>query len=187
MDFYPFPDLETKRLVLRQLTGNDAWEVYRLRINDRVMQYLDSPKMVSEEEALKLVNKINKKIEDGKAIIWGIAKKESPDELIGTIGYWEIVEKHSRAEVGYLLHPDQHAKGYMTEALNAVLSYGFENMKLHRVEAQTNPQNKASIALLRKNSFLQEALFVEHHYFNNRFIDTAIFALLKHRFRPLFH
>ena len=66
----------------------------------------------------------------------------------------------------------------MQEAVAAVLSYGFSAIKLHSVEANINPANVASKKLLEKNGFVQEAYFKENFYYNGRFMDAPIYALL---------
>jgi ribosomal-protein-alanine N-acetyltransferase len=66
----------------------------------------------------------------------------------------------------------------MSEAVNAAIDYGFNTMKLHSIEAQTNPHNEASIGLLKKVGFVQEALFRENYYFDGKFLDTPVFSLI---------
>jgi ribosomal-protein-alanine N-acetyltransferase len=133
--------------------------------------------MSSLEEASQLINMLLEMEKNNDAITWAITYKPSPT-LIGTICYWNIMKEHFRAEVGYLLHPMEQGKGIMQEALSAVLNYGFELLKLHSVEANVNPNNVSSIKLLERNRFVREAYFKENYYYNNRFLDTAIYSLL---------
>ena len=99
-------------------------------------------------------------------------------KLIGTIGFWQIDKENYRAEIGYLLHPDQQGNGLMQEAIETVLQYGFQTMKLHSVEANVNPANIASIKLLEKKKFNKEAFFKENYYYNGKFLDTSVYSLL---------
>ena len=98
---------------------------------------------------------------------------------MGTIGYYRTTPEHYRAEIGYLLASKLHRKGLMQEALGVVLSYGFENMQLHSVEANTNPANLASQRLLEKFGFVREAYFRENYFFDGKFLDSAIYSLIK--------
>ena len=66
----------------------------------------------------------------------------------------------------------------MQEAIKAVLHYGFETMKLHSVEANVNPANAASIRLLKRTGFVQEAHFKENYFSNGQFTDSLIYSLL---------
>jgi ribosomal-protein-alanine N-acetyltransferase len=133
--------------------------------------------MSSLEEASQLINKLLEMEKNNDAFTWAITYKPS-STLIGTICYWNIMKEHFRAEIGYLLHPMEQGKGIMQEALSAVLNYGFEVLKLHSVEANVNPNNVSSIKLLERNGFVREAYFKENYYYNNQFLDTAIYSLL---------
>jgi ribosomal-protein-alanine N-acetyltransferase len=133
--------------------------------------------MSSLEEASQLINKLLEMEKNNDAFTWAITYKPS-STLIGTICYWNIMKEHFRAEIGYLLHPMEQGKGIMQEALSAVLNYGFELLKLHSVEANVNPNNVSSIKLLERNGFVREAYFKENYYYNNQFLDTAIYSLL---------
>ena len=163
--------------MLRAITHADAAAFFQLRSDKNVMQYLDRPLAQSIDDVLALI----KKIADGQLanenITWAITLIDSPT-LIGTIGFWKIDTANYRAEVGYLLHPDQQGKGLMTEAIRCILQYSFEKMKLHSVEANVNPANKASIQLLEKNGFVQEAYFKENYYYNGQFLDSVIYSLI---------
>jgi ribosomal-protein-alanine N-acetyltransferase len=66
----------------------------------------------------------------------------------------------------------------MHEAIQAVLNYGFSELKLHSVEANINPVNEASRRLLEKNNFVKEAHFKENYYFNGSFSDSAVYSLI---------
>ena len=77
-----------------------------------------------------------------------------------------------------MLEPALHGKGLMYEAIQAVLHYGFHDLKLHSVEAQIDPRNSASEALLKKAGFVREAYFKENYYLRGRFADTGVYSLL---------
>jgi len=76
------------------------------------------------------------------------------------------------------LHPDFHGRGFMSEAMDVVLEYGFNKMKLHSIEAHVHPDNNASINLLQKKGFMKEAFFKENVFFNGKFSDTAVYSIL---------
>ena len=176
--FDPFPIIRTKQLVLRQINENDAQEILFLRSNKLVMEYLDRPLFTSTREAKNFINRITSQISETKAIVWGIVFENS-NKIIGTIGYHKIIKEHHRAELGYMLHPSYQGKGLMQEALTSVIKFGFEQMKLHSIEADVNPNNEKSINLLLRNGFIKEAHFRESYHFNGVFLDSAIYSLLK--------
>ena len=177
-NFNPFPVLETDRLMLKEVTLADAETLFELRRNPDVMRYIDRPIPTVIDEVNELIQKMKSNKEEGLGISWGIYRKENPNYLIGNIGFFRTMPEHFRAEIGYMLDPLEHRKGIMTEAIKAVLRYGFDSMKLHSVEADINAANIASENILLKNGFVKEAFFKENYYFNGRFIDTAIFSLL---------
>lgn len=83
-----------------------------------------------------------------------------------------------RAEIGYLIAPAHWRKGLVSEALTAVITFAFEEMRLHSIEANINPQNEASRRLLLKHGFVKEAYFKEDYYFNGKFLDSEIYSLI---------
>lgn len=178
LNFSPFPEIKTERILLRRLTDADAPEILFLRSDDAVMKYIDREKPKSMDEALAFIKLVNANIDKNEAIMWAIALQEKPDTLIGNIGFWRIINQHYRSEIGYMLHPHFWNKGIMKEALLAVTDYGFNKMKLHSIEAHINPGNAASGAVLEKIGFIREAYFKEDYFFRGEFIDSAIYSLL---------
>ena len=180
INLMPFPTLSTGRLKLRQITTEDANEIFFLRSDKTVMKFLDKAPAKSIEEALAFIQKVSDGIANNDGITWAMTLHDKPT-LIGTIGFWRIEREHYRAEVGYVLHPGYQGMGLMQEAMTAVLDYGFSIIKFHSIEANVNPDNKASIKLLERNNFIREAYFKENYYFNGKFLDTAIYSLLSRK------
>jgi ribosomal-protein-alanine N-acetyltransferase len=178
INFLPFPNLETKRLVLRQINANDAEAILALRSNDEVMKYIPRPYLKTKEDALELIAMFDDKIENGIGINWGIYFLDEPEKLLGIIGHYRIKPEHFRAEVGYMLFPDHKGKGIVSEALKKVVEYGFNEMKLHSIEAILDPENKGSEKVLLKNGFVKEAHLIENEYYEGRFLDTMIYSIL---------
>ena len=176
--FLPFPVLKTERLLLRQVTPNDADAILALRSNDEVMKYIPRPYLKNKEDALELIAMFDNKIENGIGINWGIAFLEKPEEIIGIIGHYRMKPEHYRAEVGYMLFPDYSGKGIISEALQKVVEYGFNEMKLHSIEAVLDPENLASEKVLLKNGFIKEAHLIENEYYEGRFLDSMIYSRL---------
>ncbi len=178
LNFSPFPQIKTKRLLLRKMTEDDAPELLFLRSDETMMRYIDREKTKSMEEATAFIQRINTAIDNNENIQWAIALADKPETMIGTICFWNIKNQHYRAEVGYMLHPGYWRKGLMKEALIAVNEFGFTEMNLHSIEGHINPENTASGMLLEKCGYKREAYFKEDFYFRGKFIDTAIYSLL---------
>ncbi len=177
-NFFPFPEIVTSRLVLSQLTQQDAPDFFYLRSNDKVMQYIDKEKLTTTEEAATLISRITDDLNNNNGITWRISLKEKPEILVGTIGFWRLIKENYRAEMGYMLHYGLWGRGIMKEVLLAVIDFGFSNIKLHSIEAHINPGNAASAKLLESTGFVREAYFKEDYFFRGKFLDSAIYCLL---------
>lgn len=151
--FKPFPVLQTQRLELRRLTNDDAWELLLLRSNSIVNEFIDRPLMITFGEAETFIRLTNDKIDRQEVIYWAVVLKENKNRVIGTICLWNLSYEHELGELGYELHPDLHAKGFMQEAVEAVIKYGFEKMKLRTITALPQKENARSIQLLKRNRF----------------------------------
>lgn len=163
------------------MIAGDAKELLYLRSSEEVMKYIDRERTRSIRDAELFIDKIDASLDSNNGIMWGITLKERPRTLIGNIGYWRLVKEHYRAEVGYMLHPAFWKKGIMKEALLRVIDFGFDEMKLHSIEANINPRNTASAKLLESTGFVKEAYFKEDYFFNGAFHDTIIYSRLKQR------
>jgi ribosomal-protein-alanine N-acetyltransferase len=162
---------------LRNVTQEDVNEIFFLRSDKRVLQFLGREPAGSVEEASLFIKKINELENNNEGINWGI-KLKNEENLIGTICYWNITKQHYRAEMGYVLHPDHQGKGIMQEAMSEVLQYGSTVMKLHSVEARVDPENAASVKLLERSNFIREGLFKEDYFYNGRFLNTAVYSFI---------
>lgn len=182
INFTPFHELETERLLLRRVVESDVNEVFALRSNAETMQYIPRPLVTSNEEALEHIRMIEDKIVADEGINWAITLKGN-SKLLGIIGHYRIKPEHYRSEIGYMLLPDYQGKGIITEAIKAVVAYGFDQMNLHSIEAIIDPANTASAMVLEKNGFVKEAHLRENECYNGKFLDTVIYGLLESEFR----
>lgn len=182
INFLPFLEIETERLLLRRINNDDVVQVFALRSDAETMKYIPRPLVTTMDEALEHIRMINDKIISGEGINWAITLK-GDSELLGIIGHYRIKPENYRAEIGYMLHPDHHGKGIISEAIKAVVGYGFDQMQLHSIEAIIDPDNAASAAVLEKNGFVKEAHLKENECYNGKFLDTVIYSLLKRNFK----
>ena len=179
LNFAPFPELKTERLLLRKLTRNDAKEIFFLRSNEDVLRFLGKEPTKSIAEAEVFIDKINKNVDENQSILWGIALLNDPSMLIGTICLWNFKLENYRGEIGYVLHPGHWRKGIMKEAIKCVADYGFDILKLHSIEAMLSPANIASSAVLESTGFVKEGHLKESFYFRGKFEDALIYSRLK--------
>ena len=178
LQFDPFPALVTRRLSLRAFMPDDAEALYAMRTNDRIMKYLGRDKMKNLTEAKDFIQKVTIDALENKALEWAISLK-GDNFVIGKLGFWRILPQHRRAEIGYTLIPNHFGKGIMSEAVSAVLRYGFEEMNLHSVEANLDPHNTKSAQLLTRNGFVKEGHSRGNYFYNGKFTDTGSYGLLR--------
>lgn len=178
--FATFPVLETRRCILRAVAPTDTEAIFRIVADPRVTRYFGMLPMTSIAEAEQRVQSFQADFAEPKGIRWAITDR-AQGRLIGSCGFWRLIKRHFRAEIGYELAPEWWSQGVMTEAVGAVLAFGFGRMGLHSVEAQIHPANIGSRRVLEKLGFVQEGYFRENYYdpIAARFTDTAAFSLLK--------
>ncbi len=175
--FLPFKNLESSRLLLRQIDPADVNEIFAMRSNPEVMKYVPRPLCVNLDDAMDLIKMIQKKLETNEGINWAITLKGN-NTLIGFIGHYRIKWEHFRSEIGYMLAPEFQGKGIATEAIKLVVDYGFNEMNMHSLEAVIDPENSASAKVLDKNNFIKEAHFKENEFYDGKFLDSVIYSLL---------
>jgi [ribosomal protein S5]-alanine N-acetyltransferase len=185
-DFSSFPTLTTPRLLLRQLTPSDAEAVYLLRSDYEVVRYNGVILMRTLDQAHDLISAITHAYTDHLEIRWAITLRDTPDVLIGICGYNYWIRHDHRASVGYDLIRAYWGHGYITEAVRAILEFGFSAMDLNRIEADSDHRNAASIRVLHKLGFHQEGTQQEQFYQDGEFQHLLLFALLRrdHYLRP---
>lgn len=180
LDLSSFPILRTERLLLRAPHMGDASALFTMRSDERTMQYIGRRRATTQADAEELLQRIRTEQETNTGISWAITR-HGDDTMIGTIGYYRIKFEHYRGEVGYMLNPDHWRKGIMREALNAVVQCGFERLGFHSIEADTDPLNTGSNALLAACGFTREGLFKESFFWNGTFQDSAVWSKLAPR------
>ena len=179
IEFGEFPVLETKRLILRSITLDDA-EFWVRNFSDPDVVELTAFEPPRDIEAAKeeIATYCLKTFSENTGIRWGITIKGS-SQLIGTAGYYGWVkERGYHADMGYELIREHRRKGIMREALAAIVDYGFETMKLHRIQVMIEPRNEASIRLVEGLGFKREGVLREDQYFRGGFQDDVVYSIL---------
>lgn len=177
--FYPVPVFETHRLILKALVKEDAPNLWRLRNTDAVMKYIDRPRQKDIEETEMFIETIHENIKANTAINWGIYLKEDPDDLIGTVGFYRNEPAKHRGEIGYMLDNKHWRKGYMNEAIQTALQYGFDTIQFNTIIGCIDPNNEASRQILLKNGFVKEACFKQNYFYQDQFKDTEVYTKFK--------
>jgi ribosomal-protein-alanine N-acetyltransferase len=166
-NFTTFPVLETERLTLRELNLNDTKAIFGLRTNKEINEFIDRKRLNNLSESRAFIDLISKLAATNKGLFWVLESKNN-QQLIGTIGLRNFEDEKNYAEIGYELDPSYHQRGFMSEAFEAILKFGFENLELKTIEAFTHQKNTASIALLKKQQFVLDPERRDEGFENNR-------------------
>lgn len=163
--------IATDRLILKEIDESNVEDILKIRSNDVVNEYVKRIPPKNNYDALDFILTIKKRTQNNETFYWGITYKNQQN-LLGTICLYRFSEDRTEAEVGYELLPDHHRKGVMSEALSAVLNFGFNELNLQTILAFTNKFNENSKGLLVKHDFvLQEGRFDEG------FPENLVFSL----------
>lgn len=152
-------DLESKRLTLKEITWNDAEDIHKLHSFPEVDEYntLGLPKNIDETNEVIRPMIDDQKAENRKLYFWKILLTET-NEFIGIAGMNLSLNKFKLGEIYYKLLPTKWGNGYATEVSKTLIKSGFENFKLHKVEAGVSTENIASIRVLEKSGMTREGL-----------------------------
>lgn len=153
INFTPFPKLASKNYVLRQLVNEDAKEIFAIRSDPKISEFLDREVYKSIDEAKGFIEKINTGIQKDEWIYWGVHCKDNK-QLIGTICLWNFSEDKTKADIGFELMLSYQGKGIMQEVIPVILDYGFSKLGLSAIEGEVAPGNIKSIKLMQKYGFV---------------------------------
>ena len=180
--FKNLPILETERLKLRKLSMHDAGDVFEYAADPDVSKYVLWEHHRTIADSKSYLKHVLFLYEKGIPASWGIILKEE-NKLIGTGGYqwWSV--KDSKAEVGYVISKFYWNKGYMTEALEEILCFGFEQMELVRIEAKCFVGNTASERVMLKCGMKPEGILRSYKYVKGNFGDFKLYSILRNEFK----
>ena len=172
-----FPALYTERLMLRELTEEDALAILICFSNPDVLRFYGQSPLANENQVKQIIRNFAINYENRRGIKWGIAVKGEAG-IIGTIGFQEWSQEHKRADISYALVPEHWGKGYAIEAVSTVISYGFQELNLTRIGALVFTENVSSIKLLEKLGFEKEGVLKKFMYQDGVPYDTNIYSLV---------
>jgi len=176
------PTIEAKRISLRWLTSDDVESLFEVFSNPEVMRYWSSPPMVDLSEARQLLDEIHENFRARTLFQWGVARRED-DRVIGTCTLFQLDAGNRRAEIGYALGREHWGQGLMNEALTALIGYAFDTLDLHRIEADVDPNNAASIRSLERQGFQREGYLRERWHVGGKIYDSLYFGLLRREWK----
>jgi len=175
------PTIETERLLLRKITLNDASDMFEYASNPEVSEYTMWSTHVSIEDTKYFLKSLTKMYKKRELVDWGIVHK-AEKKFIGTCGFVEWSMTHSRAEIGYALSGRYWGEGYMSEAVNAIIEFGFREMLLNRIAARCEVNNIASARVMEKVGMQLEGILRQQLFVKGRYWDLKIYSILREEF-----
>jgi [ribosomal protein S5]-alanine N-acetyltransferase len=162
-------------LKLRWLTAEDTPALLEIFSDPEVVRYTSLPVHETEADIQRLLDDIQRGFRDGSLFQWGI---EIEGRIIGTCTLARIDRAHQRAEVGFILGRAFWGQRVMSRALPLLIAFAFDQLKLHRLEADADPRNTASIRILERAGFQREGLMRERYWAAGEWQDAVIYGLL---------
>ncbi len=172
------PTLTSSRVVLRWLEPSDAPALFGIFSDPQAMRYWSSSPWTDESAGVEMIENVRQHFEQGTLYQWGVARHDD-DTVIGTCTLAHVDVQNRRAEIGFVLRSDHWNQGYMTEATRTLLRFAFEELELHRIEADVDPRNEASIRLIERLGFQREGYLRERWLVNDEINDTVFYGLLR--------
>ena len=166
--------LETERLLLRKLKETDYLDLFEIRSDESLNRHIDVQIEKTIDQTLKYIDKINVGIVDSKWLLWGVEEKLT-HHLIGTVSLWQFKDDYKVCEIGYVTQTKYHGKGYTKEAIEAVLTYGFQKLKLKQINAYTEIQNEPSNLMLQRLGFVYLETIEEEGFHKKRTFHMNVY------------
>ena len=177
------PTISTERLRLRWLTPEDVPALAAIFGDAEVCRFWSSPALSDMAAAEALHSEIVRGFAARSLFQWGIAERAT-NAVVGTCTLASLSSEHRRAEVGFALARATWGRGYISEALPALLDFAFETLDLHRLEADVDPRNERSIRVLERLGFEREGYLRERYHVNGELQDAVLYGLLRRDWAP---
>lgn len=176
------PTLETERLLLRWLDDRDVAALQEVFSHPDVLRYWGGDPAHDAAGARRLLAQIHDGYARCELFQWGIARR-GDDRVVGTCTLTRFDSRNRRAEVGFALGRQHWGHGYASEAMSSLIAFAFAELDLIRLEADADPRNDRSIAVLERLGFLREGLLRERWLVAGEAQDSVVFGLLRREWR----
>ena len=176
--FSQLPALNTDRLVLRKMKLSDARDLFAYARDPEVSRHVLWSTHTSLRESRQFLRAARRQYRRGQPCSWAITLKDS-GRMIGTIGFMWLNTDWLSAEIGYSLSREYWNRGIMTEALRAVIAFGFDTLRLQRIEAQHTLDNPASGRVMQHAGMQYEGTLRQRVKNKGKYEDVKLFAILR--------
>lgn len=175
------PDLETERLLLRQMTLDDAADMYEYGSDPEMTRFTSWETHRSIDDARAFLQREVSGFEDQIGGSWGIVYN-ADGKFIGAIGFSLRQPGCQVQEIGFHIARGYWGQGLMTECARAVIRFSFENLGVNRIQATCEPENIASTRVLEKCGMSYEGTLRDWQYSRGRWLDMRMYSVLRREF-----
>jgi len=177
-----FPAIETSRLLLRPMEIGDAPAIHAYWSDPEFHRYVSTEPPASPDAAREMVQGWIALAAEKRRPFWVMVAKES-NQVVGTISINVLDLTNHCGQLGYEVAREQWGKGIATEAVRAVLSYGFGTMGLNRIAAYCWDGNVASQRVMEKAGMRYEGTLRQVRYAKGAYHDMRLHARLASEWR----
>ncbi len=171
------PRLDGARVRLRQPTEADVPDLFAIFGDAETLRYWSHGPLADLDAAQRYYDGIVSGLERRALFQWAVTVPAA-DRLVGTVTLADWDRANQRCEIGFILHPSYWGRGLASDAVRTVLGWAFGPMGLHRVEADVEPPNTASLRLLERLGFQREGYFRERWRTRGVWTDSVMLGLL---------
>ena len=174
--------IETERLIIRPWTKEDAPSAFKNWAADPLVQVpLAEPVYENQEAVEALIERYMAAFETEGKYRWAVELKQT-GECIGLIAFFFLNPVNEHGEIEYGLGREYWGKGLITEAAKAVIKFGFETLKLHRIQVSYKEYNKASFRVIQKCGFTYEGVYREYYKEGAGYVSRIFYSMLSHEY-----
>lgn len=182
--FGNLPKIETSRLILRKIRIQDIEDMHEYTSNENVSKYVTWEPHQTIADTKSYIHFVLNQYDQQRIAPWGVEFKENK-KLIGTIDFVSWQPVHRTAEIGYAISQEYWGRGLTTEAVQALIKFGFTHMDILRIEARCMSENIASEHVMKKNGMILEGVIRKGLFIKGKHRDLKLYSILKEEFEPI--
>jgi [ribosomal protein S5]-alanine N-acetyltransferase len=175
--------LTTARLILREFIADDWPAVLAYQSDPRYLRYYAWTGRTPDEVQVFVRMFLDQQAEQPRLKFQLALTLKSNGQLIGNCGIRMRTTDAHEADIGYELNPDYWGQGYASEAARAIVTFGFSELRLHRIWSWCIADNVGSARVLEKLGMRLEGHLRENEFFKGHWWDTLMFAILEHEWQ----
>ena len=176
------PDIETSRLFLRKLSLTDADELFEVFSDEETTHYVPREKHEDKMVTTNHLENLIKRMDEGKSFVWSVIEKIE-NRVIGTVNLY--FKQDRAASIGAVIHREYWGRGIASEALKEVIRFGFDIMKLIRIEGKCESHNIASEKMLKKLGMTYEGTLRKEVIIKGTSRDAKVYSVLIEEYKAL--